>query len=448
MSFAISVHNVSKLYRLGEISRGQLLADLHRWWMKRRAPRAAEKNPQAVEQPREEGDFWALKDICFDIKQGENLGIIGANGAGKSTLLKIISRITAPTTGSVKIRGRIGSLLEVGTGFHPDLTGRDNVFLNGAILGMNRAEVKSKFDQIVAFSGLEQFIDTPVKRYSSGMYVRLAFSVAAFLEPEILIIDEVLSVGDEQFQKQCMQRMEQIINDGRTLLFVSHGASIVRRVCRRAVCLEHGKMIFDGDVDDAFAAYAESTNQQSEDKQKRTPGQPEQASKQPTCLEEWPDLSTAPGDEIVKLQAVRLVDFYGSAVENVSTAQSTTVEIEFVVLQSGKFLQPTLLFADEMGNTLFWSTDTDPELRRKPREKGKYKSTMEVPADFLAPGKIFIHVAIVQIADEFVKHVNVTDALSINVIDDFSENSVRCGYNGVVPGFLRPRMKWVMEDAG
>ena len=247
MSLAISIQNVSKLYRLGEISRGQLLADLHRWWVERRA-RKATKDPQMVERTQEEGDFWALKDISIDIKEGETLGIIGANGAGKSTLLQVVSRITAPTTGSVKIRGRIGSLLEVGTGFHPQLTGRDNIFLNGAILGMNRAEVKSKFDEIVDFSGLEQFIDTPVKRYSSGMYVRLAFSVAAFLEPEILILDEILSVGDQEFQNRCLQRMEQIINDGRTLLFVSHGAPSVRRVCRRAVCLEHGKMIFDGDL--------------------------------------------------------------------------------------------------------------------------------------------------------------------------------------------------------
>ena len=207
-------------------------------------------------EPEEKGDFWALKEISFEIKQGETIGIVGANGAGKSTLLKIISRITAPTTGLVRIRGRIGSLLEVGTGFHPQLTGRDNVFLNGAILGMNRAEVKRKFDDIVAFAGLEQFIDTPVKRYSSGMYVRLAFSVAAFLEPEILIIDEVLSVGDAQFQLQCMQRMEEIIKDGRTLIFVSHGAGLVQRVCRRAIFLRKGRMIFDGDVDDALAAYA------------------------------------------------------------------------------------------------------------------------------------------------------------------------------------------------
>jgi lipopolysaccharide transport system ATP-binding protein len=261
MSYAISVQNVSKRYRLGEISRVQLFADLHRWWTKRVVRRPGAHGQPITAEAEEKGDFWALKDISFELEQGETFAIIGANGAGKSTLLKIISRITAPTTGLARIRGRIGTLLEVGTGFHPELTGRDNVFLNGAILGMSRAEVKRKFDDIVGFAGLEQFIDTPVKRYSSGMYVRLAFSVAAFLEPEILIIDEVLSVGDAQFQAQCVQRMEEIINDGRTLIFVSHGTALVQQVCRRAIFLQKGRMMYDGDTISALAAYAQSLQQ-------------------------------------------------------------------------------------------------------------------------------------------------------------------------------------------
>ena len=273
MSLAISVQNVSKRYRLGEISRVQLLGDIHRWWMKRRGRKSHARDQATVAEPEEKGDFWALKDISFELKQGETIAIVGANGAGKSTLLKIISRITAPTTGIVRIRGRIGTLLEVGTGFHPELTGRDNVFLNGAILGMSRNEVKRKFDDIVGFAGLEQFIDTPVKRYSSGMYVRLAFSVAAFLEPEVLIIDEVLSVGDAQFQIQCMQRMEQIIKDGRTLIFVSHGAGVVQQVCRRAIFLQKGKIMFDGATDDALAAYEKSLQQDSNVEEKATASQ-------------------------------------------------------------------------------------------------------------------------------------------------------------------------------
>jgi lipopolysaccharide transport system ATP-binding protein len=442
MSVAISVQNVSKRYRLGEISRGQLLADIHRWWMRRTAHPTAREESFSDAEPKERGDFWALKDISLDIKEGETVGIIGANGAGKSTLLKIISRITAPTTGLVRIKGRVGSLLEVGTGFHPQLTGRDNVYLNGAILGMSRSEVKSKFDDIVAFAGLEQFIDTPVKRYSSGMYVRLAFSVAAFLEPEILIIDEVLSVGDQKFQEQCTERMRQIINDGRTLLFVSHGAGLVRDVCGRAICLKQGAMLFDGDVDEAFDIYADSQETKSDESREQALEVPERADDETTGVRKWHDLSTAPGDDTVKLHAVRVVDYYDRTVDIVSTAQSLTIEIEFIVLAEGRFLQPVLQLADDFGNTLFWSTDTDPELRRTPREKGRYKSSMFVPHDLFAPGTIIIHVGIVQIVPEFVSHANATDVLSITVIEDPSENSVRGGYNGPVPGIIRPRMKW------
>jgi lipopolysaccharide transport system ATP-binding protein len=451
MSFAITVQDVSKLYRLGEISRGQLLADVRRWWWQRRKARNARGNDQATEaEPNEKSDFWALKDISFNIEKGETVAIIGANGAGKSTLLKIISRITAPTTGAVRIEGRIGSLLEVGTGFHPELSGRDNVYLNGAILGMSRSEVKSKFDDIVSFAGLEQFIDTPVKRYSSGMYVRLAFSVSAFLEPEILIIDEVLSVGDQDFQNRCMQRMEQIISDGRTLMFVSHGASLVRRVCRRAICLSHGKVIFDGEVNDAMAAYADSIKQASPKLNSQKSGQAPLADlvrdpRTTNSLREWPDLNTAPGNQVVKLRSVGIVNAEGVSTGSISTTESSNVEIEFSVLEGGRRLQPNVLLSDGMGNALFWSTDTNPELRRKPMEIGQYKSTMAIPADFLAPGLISINVAVIEITDRIVKHATVSDALFINVVDDLSEHSIRCGYKGILPGFVRPRMNWKTE---
>ncbi|MGA7214414.1 MAG: ABC transporter ATP-binding protein [Terrimicrobiaceae bacterium] len=454
MSLAITVQDVSKLYRLGEISRGQLLADARRWWWRRRKARHAALNDQSAQaEPQERSDFWALKDVSFNIKQGETVAIIGANGAGKSTLLKVISRITAPTTGSVRIEGRIGSLLEVGTGFHPELSGRDNVYLNGAILGMSRNEVKSKFDDIVSFAGLEQFIDTPVKRYSSGMYVRLAFSVSAFLEPEILIIDEVLSVGDQDFQNRCMQRMEQIIGDGRTLMFVSHGASLVRRICRRAICLSHGKVIFDGEVNDAMAAYVDSTKQASPPKP--SPQKSEQTSltdlvrdpRTTSSFREWLDLKTAPGNTVVKLRSVSIVNAEGVSAESLSTTESSRIEIEFSVLEGGRRLQPNVLFSDGMGNVLFWSTDTNPDLRSKPLEIGQYKSTMAVPADFLAPGLISITVAVIEITDRIVKHASVSDALFVNVIDDLSEQSIRCGYKGILPGFFRPRMNWTTEPS-
>jgi lipopolysaccharide transport system ATP-binding protein len=256
MSDVISIENVSKLYRLGETDRKQFFGDIRRWVKHKVGFLQGFGNPLgSVGESSERDIFWALKDINFTIRQGETVAFIGPNGAGKSTLLKIISRITAPTKGVVRIRGRVGSLLEIGTGFHPDLTGRENVYLNGAIFGMSRSEVKAKFDDIVSFSGIEKFIDTPVKRYSSGMFVRLAFSVAAFLEPEILIIDEVLSVGDQQFQNKCLDRIKDIIKDGRTFIFVSHGAETVAKVCKRAVYLKQGQVVFDGDAMAAIEEY-------------------------------------------------------------------------------------------------------------------------------------------------------------------------------------------------
>lgn len=254
----IKVENLSKQYRLGTINYGVLYRDLQSWWAKLRGredPNSLVINSAHGRQA-ESGDlFWALKDISFDIRQAEIVGIIGRNGAGKSTLLKILSRVTAPTKGEVKIKGRVASLLEVGTGFHPELTGRENVFLNGAILGMNRQEIVRKFDEIVAFAEIENFIDTPVKRYSSGMYVRLAFAVAAHLEPEILIVDEVLAVGDNKFQKKCLGKMEEVGKDGRTVLFVSHNLGTINELCGKVIMLSHGRIAMEGATDGVVEAY-------------------------------------------------------------------------------------------------------------------------------------------------------------------------------------------------
>lgn len=240
----IKVENLGKLYRLGEIGTGTISHDLNRWWARVQGKedpfaKIGEANDRTAKG---ESDYvWAIRDVNFEVKQGEVLGIIGRNGAGKSTLLKILSKVTAPTTGAIKIKGRIASLLEVGTGFHPELTGRENIFLNGAILGMTKTEVKKKFDEIVDFSGVERYIDTPVKRYSSGMYVRLAFAVAAFLEPEILIVDEVLAVGDAEFQKKCLGRMKDVsVNDGRTVLFVSHQMGSIIQLCNSCLLMKQG----------------------------------------------------------------------------------------------------------------------------------------------------------------------------------------------------------------
>jgi lipopolysaccharide transport system ATP-binding protein len=256
----IQIDHLSKQYRLGVIGGKRLVDDVNRWWAKQRGKPDPLSKIVPRETIRKKGDhedyLWALKDVSLEIKHGEVLGIIGRNGAGKSTLLKILSRVTGPTSGEVRVKARIASLLEVGTGFHPELTGRENVFLNGAILGMTKPEIKKKFDEIVAFSGIEKFIDTPVKRYSSGMHVRLGFAVAAHLDPEILIVDEVLSVGDAAFREKCLGKMQQVNrSEGRTVLFVSHDMATVETLCKRGVVLEDGRVAFDGETSKAIDHY-------------------------------------------------------------------------------------------------------------------------------------------------------------------------------------------------
>lgn len=259
----LKVENISKQYRLGTVGTGTLSHDLNRWWHAIRGKedpylKVGESNDRTTKGT---SDYvWALQDINFEVEAGEVLGIIGKNGAGKSTLLKILSKVTAPTTGSIKSRGRMASLLEVGTGFNPELTGRENIYLNGAILGMTKKEISSKLDEIIEFSGCERYIDTPTKRYSSGMTVRLAFAVAAFLEPEILVVDEVLAVGDAEFQKKAIGKMQDISKEGgRTVLFVSHNMAAVKSLCTRGIVLEHGKVVFDGKIDDCINKYLESS---------------------------------------------------------------------------------------------------------------------------------------------------------------------------------------------
>ena len=298
-NIAIKVEGLSKQYRLGEIGTGTISHDLNRWWARLRGKEdpfatVGEANDRTAKGS--SNYVWSLKDIDFEVKQGEVLGIIGRNGAGKSTLLKVLSKITAPTTGRVKIRGRIASLLEVGTGFHPELTGRENVFLNGAILGMSKLEISRKFDEIVDFSGVERYIDTPVKRYSSGMYVRLAFAVAAFLEPEILIVDEVLAVGDAEFQKKCIGRMKDVsVNDGRTVLFVSHNMAAVKQMCTKGLVLRHGQTVFHGTEVEAVNYYQNSADISSQ-------------------LEHQGDLDDAPGNANIRLLKFEVKPLQGDVI--------------------------------------------------------------------------------------------------------------------------------------
>ncbi|MCL1675703.1 ABC transporter ATP-binding protein [Elizabethkingia meningoseptica] len=258
-NIALEIENLSKQYRLGQVGTGTLSHDLNRWWHKMRGKEDPYLKIGEANDRTKSGDsdyVWALRDVNFKIEQGDAVGIIGRNGAGKSTLLKLLSKVTKPTTGNIKVRGRIASLLEVGTGFHPEMTGRENIFLNGAILGMTRKEIKSKFDEIVDFAGVERYVDTPVKRYSSGMYVRLAFAVAAHLESEILIVDEVLAVGDAEFQKKCLGKMGDVSKgEGRTVLFVSHNMTSVRELCNYGILMKNGTLDFQGKVNETIIEY-------------------------------------------------------------------------------------------------------------------------------------------------------------------------------------------------
>lgn len=262
MSIAIKVENLSKAYQLGQIGTGTISRDIERWWAKARGKedpflKIGEVNDRTVVS--ESNIVWSLRDIGFEIKQGSAFGIIGRNGAGKSTLLKLLSRVTGPTAGVIRTKGRIASLLEVGTGFHPELTGRENIYLNGAILGMRRKEIDRKLDEIIDFSGVERYVDTPVKKYSSGMYIRLAFAVAAHLESEILIVDEVLAVGDAEFQKKCLGKMKDVSsNQGRTVLFVSHNMAAIQRLCTETIYLKNGKLEFEGGVHEGIKCYFDS----------------------------------------------------------------------------------------------------------------------------------------------------------------------------------------------
>jgi lipopolysaccharide transport system ATP-binding protein len=313
--------------------------------------------------------IWALKDVSFEVKQGEVVGIIGRNGAGKSTLLKILSRITEPTEGRVELRGRVGSLLEVGTGFHPELTGHENIYLYGAILGMDRWEVTRKFDEIVAFAEIEKFIDTPVKKYSSGMYMRLAFAVAAHLEPEILLVDEVLAVGDAEFQKKCLGKMGDVSREGRTVLFVSHNMAAVNRLCENAILLNAGKTQTMGATENVVDIYLHSKS--GEESEYR-------------CA----DLGSAPGDEDIRLRAVRILDSEGVASAKLDIRKPFFVEIEYEIFSVLTNLRIGLRIITADGTVVFTTSDTEAtDSVGKTRLPGKYVNRCEIPGNLLNEGR-------------------------------------------------------------
>lgn len=419
MKSIIRVANVAKQYRLGAVQNSyatlrDALAEAVRSPLKRF------KSNQT-----ENGTIWALQDVSFEVGAGEVVGVIGRNGAGKSTLLKVLSRITEPTLGRIDLYGRVASLLEVGTGFHPELTGRENIFLNGAILGMGRTEIRDKFDEIVAFSEIERFIDTPVKRYSSGMYLRLAFAVAAHLDPEILLVDEVLAVGDARFQRKCLDKMEAVRQAGRTVIFVSHNMPAVTRLCPRTILLDAGKVLFDGPSHEAVSKYLG-------------------AGLGTTAAREWKDIDQAPGNEIVRLRAVRVRTEDGRICEAIDIRCPVGVEMEFEVLEGGRVLVPNYQFINQEGVCVFMASDHDPTWRRRPRPAGRYSSTAWIPGNFLSEGTLLVGAA-VSTMDPVRVHFFERDAVAFQVIDSLDGNSARGDFAGWIPGIVRPLLHWTSQ---
>jgi lipopolysaccharide transport system ATP-binding protein len=371
---AISVENLGKQYRIGQVverhgSLREALAHAARAPLRSVARlRGGERNDGGG------GDdlVWALRDVSFQVRHGEAVGIIGRNGAGKSTLLKILSRITPPSRGRALVWGRVGSLLEVGTGFHPELTGRDNVYLNGSILGMDRAHIDRKFDEIVSFSGVERYLDTPVKRYSSGMYLRLAFAVAAHLEPEVLIVDEVLAVGDAEFQKKCLGKMGEVAKEGRTVLFVSHHMGAVRTLCDSVVLLRGGCSVAHGDPGEIIARYLDVSGEMEA----------------PELV--WEDLALAPGSEELKARALRVRDESGRIANEIPDDEEIRVEIEYEVLQRIWNAQVGFQLLSADGNIVLESYQGDRDGEVGIQEPGRYRWVCRIPGMFLNSGQYFV----------------------------------------------------------
>ncbi len=368
--------------------------------------------------------FWALRGLSFEIEPAQIVGIIGPNGAGKSTLLKILSRITEPTEGRVEIHGRIGSLLEVGTGFHPELTGRENVYLSGALLGMKSIEIERKLDEILAFSEIGRFADTPVKYYSTGMYVRLAFSVAAHFEPEVLLVDEVLAVGDVAFQRKCLAKMEEVKDNGRTILLVSHNMAAITRLCERAILISDGTVQKDGPATEIASEYM-------------------LRNLKTTAERSWPDPATAPGDSAVRLHAVRVHNEDGDTTEAVDIRRPVALEMIYDVLVSGHVLLPRYDLFNEAGTCLFATQEPDSEWRRRPRPLGRFTSTAWIPGNLLAEGVILVAASVVS-PERHRQHVHERDAVGFHVIDNIHTRS-GAGTGTIeapLPGLLRPLLRW------
>ena len=416
----IEVNNLSKSYRIGarreayfsireDIS--DFLKNPFQWLRDYRASRE---------------NFWALKDVSFSVEEGEVLGIIGLNGAGKSTLLKILSRITPPTEGEAIIKGRVRSLLEVGTGFHPELTGRENIYLNGAILGMTKKEIESKFNEIIEFSEIGKFLDTPVKKYSSGMYVRLAFSVAAHLEPEILIIDEVLAVGDTAFQKKCLKRMEGVAKGGRTVLFVSHNMSAISSLCSRAILLRQGKVAAQGPASQVVNEYLSTEG-----------GSSSQIS--------W-SFEDAPGSELMKFKSIKALNKQGEVSLNIEINEPCDIEIEFWCLKKTK-ITPSLHLYNQFGVLLFYTMNLhDKNWGRKEYEPGLYKGSCRMPANLFNEGTYYVNAYLSRDIGQPADAVK-EPAVFFRIYEEYSAD--RTMYMpGQYLGAIRPLLSWNIDYQG
>ncbi len=418
---AVRVQNLGKQYRLGRPVSNQMLREALANAL--RAPFRALGRRVAGARGADQRDLiWALRNVSFEVGRGEIVGIIGPNGAGKSTLLKILSRITEPTTGRVEIHGRVGSLLEVGTGFHPELTGRENVYLSGTFLGMRKAEIDRKLDEILAFSEIEKFADTPVKRYSSGMYVRLAFGVAAHLEPEILIVDEVLAVGDAAFQRKCLNKMEDVRQHGRTVLFVSHNMSAITRLCQRAILITGGAIQQDGPAAQVSSSYLLS-------------------SLKATAARTWPDPASAPGDEVVRLRSIRVRDSEGATITAADIRHPVGIEMTYDVLKPGYCLAPRYELFNESGLCVFSTLGLDPEWRTRPRPMGRLVSTAWIPGNYLAEGTLLVSGRVFS-PDPVKDHFFGRDLVAFQVVDSLDDDAARGGWEGTLPGVVRPRLEW------
>lgn len=415
-SITVSVENLSKMYRLGAIGTGTFFRDFRRWWeMSRGRPDPYQKIDDDFPPDYFTQTVWALKDISFDLNQGDALGIIGRNGAGKSTLLKILSRITAPTSGIVKAKGRISSILEVGTGFHSELTGRENIFLNGALMGMNRSEVKGKLDEIIDFSGVERYIDTPVKRYSSGMYVRLAFAVAAHLEPDILIVDEVLAVGDIDFQKRSLGKMNEAASEGRTVLFVSHNMVAVQDLCSSAIWIDKGKIIQEGKATSVVASYLSE----------HSTGITEQ---------NWEDAANAPGNQNLRLLHASVKSI--SKKENGLFAIDAPLQLNFQLLNNNANFPLSINVHLHTNEGIFvFNAAAEPKVWGE----GILEVGCTIPSDILNNKfyavSLFAH-------HRGKKGVGVQRLLSFEMRDSGRKNS---GWYGAWEGVTRPNVDWKLD---